>query len=55
MTDYELTVIVTTLIKLSADSTYSVNVKMFYQALVACANQQQVVPCILSFRRSWFS
>ena len=44
--------IVTTLIKLSADPTYSVNVKMFYQALIACANQQQVFHGALLHRRS---
>ena len=55
MTDYELTVILTTLVKLSADPAYSVNVKMFYQALIACADQQQVLSPSLSHPRSWSS
>ena len=42
MTEYELTVIITTLMKNSGDKNNAPSVKMFYQTLVACADQRYV-------------
>ena len=42
MTEYELTVIITTLMKNSGDKNNAPSVKMFYQTLVACADQHYV-------------